>query len=421
MPSARRPARPARCDGLGLRDALGHQPRHARGRIEPGTARESPVDDRPGPLDRQRGLRDGGSEHDAPGRARPDRGLLLGEGHRAEEGAHLRAASRQKPGAAAYLAFAGQEGEHVARAFLQRLPYEKRHLRFEPLPGGGGRSRQRRSTMKPRPSEVTTGASSIAATGPASSVADVTSICRSGRNACRTSHVSARPRSAFRERSWNSSKTTQPTPASSGSLWIIRVRMPSVTTSIRVAAETSASPRIRKPIVRPTGSPSISAMRAAAARAARRRGSSITIRPAISRQQRQRHPRRLAGTRRRLQHRDTVRGHRRQQIRQHFLDRKGHLRRSTAVPSLVSERISETCTLPSADGRVDEGHRHAAAGRPCPRANSRAGGRSARCRRSSRPLAGAAMPRRGAKPAARRTCRSCRGRRSAGATGCSTA
>ena len=43
------------------------------------------------------------------------------------------------------------------------------------------------------------------------------------------------PRSALSERSWNSSKITAPMPESSGSDWIIRVRIPSVTTSIRVA------------------------------------------------------------------------------------------------------------------------------------------------------------------------------------------
>ena len=148
---------------------------------------------------------------------------------------------------------------------------------------GGGASAQRVSTGWARPWEVTTGASSIsAATGPASSVADITSTRRSGRSAPRASQASASARSASSERSWNSSSTRCETPSSEGSAWMRRVSTPSVTTSIRVAAETRASPRIRRPTVRPTGSPSVSAMRAAAARTARRRGSSITTRAAPS-------------------------------------------------------------------------------------------------------------------------------------------
>ena len=56
---------------------------------------------------------------------------------------------------------------------------------------------------------------------------------------------SASARSACRLRSWNSSRITSPTPLSSGSCWIIRVRMPSVTTSSRVFAPTQVSARIR--------------------------------------------------------------------------------------------------------------------------------------------------------------------------------
>ena len=57
-------------------------------------------------------------------------------------------------------------------------------------------------TGNARPSDVITGASfSIAATGPASSVADMTTIYRSSRNAFAISQVSARPKSAFSERS----------------------------------------------------------------------------------------------------------------------------------------------------------------------------------------------------------------------------
>ena len=52
------------------------------------------------------------------------------------------------------------------------------------------------------------------------------------------------------------------------------VNTPSVTTSIRVRFDTRLCRRTRKPTVSPTFSPSVAAMRDAAARAARRRGSS---------------------------------------------------------------------------------------------------------------------------------------------------
>ena len=42
----------------------------------------------------------------------------------------------------------------------------------------------------------------------------------------------------------NSSKITIPTPSSSGSFWMRRVRMPSVTTSTRVVGDTRLSKRI---------------------------------------------------------------------------------------------------------------------------------------------------------------------------------
>ncbi|MFD0386914.1 hypothetical protein ACFQ4K_02345 [Tistrella bauzanensis] len=70
-------------------------------------------------------------------------------------------------------------------------------------------------------------------------------IRRSGRSACLTSIASASPRSPSRLRSWISSKITAATPSSSGSPWMRRVKMPSVTTSIRVAALTRASRRTR--------------------------------------------------------------------------------------------------------------------------------------------------------------------------------
>ena len=118
------------------------------------------------------------------------------------------------------------------------------------------------------------------ATRAPSSVADITSRRRSGRSAPCASSASARPRSASSERSWNSSNSTALMPLNSGSSRIMRAKTPSVTTSMRVRAETFDSSRTRRPMTPPTLSSSVAAMRAAAARAARRRGSSTMILPA---------------------------------------------------------------------------------------------------------------------------------------------
>ena len=70
-------------------------------------------------------------------------------------------------------------------------------------------------------------------------------------------------------------------PVNSGSLCNIRVRIPSVSTSIRVEVEVFCWPRIRYPSVSPAASFRLWAIRSAAARAARRRGSNTIIRPLI--------------------------------------------------------------------------------------------------------------------------------------------
>ncbi|CAM5487556.1 hypothetical protein RLIN73S_06717 [Rhodanobacter lindaniclasticus] len=100
-------------------------------------------------------------------------------------------------------------------------------------------------TGKLRPGLLMRGASSQATTRSPSSVADISSRRRSGRRVACTSSASAAPRSPARWRSWNSSKRIAPMPASSGSAWISRVRMPSVTTSTRVVALTFDSKRMR--------------------------------------------------------------------------------------------------------------------------------------------------------------------------------
>ena len=84
------------------------------------------------------------------------------------------------------------------------------------------------------------------------------------------------PVSAWRLRSWNSSKRTIAYELSAGSCWSRRPRVPSVTTSILVLGPTFVSSLMRYPTVPPTDSPSVVAMRWAAARAASRRGSSMS-------------------------------------------------------------------------------------------------------------------------------------------------
>ena len=144
------------------------------------------------------------------------------------------------------------------------------------------RGRQCIATSNVRPAHSITGAGSdspiSAATLGASIVADMT-ITAVVRSSVRwASSNNARPKSACWLRSWNSSKMTRPYPSSSGSRWSRRVRMPSVTTSMRVALLTRRSSRVVTPTVCPTCSPNRDAIRAADARAANRRGSSMTMR-----------------------------------------------------------------------------------------------------------------------------------------------
>ncbi len=109
----------------------------------------------------------------------------------------------------------------------------------------------------------------------------MTTIRRSGRSA-RASSARASPRSAPSARSWNSSNSTAAIPSRPGSSRMVRTNTPSVTTSIRLPAAAPRSNRALRPIERPSGSPSVAAMRSAAARAARRRGSTTTRRPACA-------------------------------------------------------------------------------------------------------------------------------------------
>ena len=114
-------------------------------------------------------------------------------------------------------------------------------------PARDARGSYRTSIGYGRPGTSITGQSSRkAATGPASSVADITRSRRSSRarHACR---AKASARSAWRLRSWNSSSTIVRKPLSSGSDWSRRVRMPSVATSRRVSLPKRRSKRTCQP------------------------------------------------------------------------------------------------------------------------------------------------------------------------------
>ena len=127
--------------GLGLRDPLGHQPRHAGGWIEAGAARAAGIDDDADILDRQRGFGDRGGKDDlAAGPRRRDGGALRGEIHRPEERPDLAfggEAAFQQVFDAADLALAGQEDENAALGLLDRLRHQPRDRRLEAERGVG--------------------------------------------------------------------------------------------------------------------------------------------------------------------------------------------------------------------------------------------------------------------------------------------
>ena len=124
------------------------------------------------------------------------------------------------------------------------------------------RGRHRMSTSNCRPSQVSTGApSSRRLIRSVSAVADIVHIARSGRSVDATSMLKASPISVVRFRSWTSSKMRMLVPGSSGSFWSRRVRMPSVTTSIRAFSVITASSRVRYPTSSPRAVPESSAIR----------------------------------------------------------------------------------------------------------------------------------------------------------------
>ena len=190
---------------------------------------------------------------------------------------------------AADLRLSRQERQDVARFLFERLRDRSRGSRSDVDLALATRSQRRRPPSASRletlvlPRLRPAHCRAAARRRAASSVADITRMRRSSRTSACASRHSARPRSALRLRSWNSSKITIATPSSVASRCSQRVRIPSVTTSMRVLLLVRDSSRVRKPTVWPTASPSICAMRVATARAARRRGSSITILPLTER------------------------------------------------------------------------------------------------------------------------------------------
>ena len=228
--------------GRGLRNGHGFQPREAGVRVEPRFARQARSRPPRGCPARSRWTRPRWSPAPPAAALRRSparqRRLLRRQRQVAMQGQHvarrpvpaLRASTRLH---ARDFAPAGQEHQHVAVVLRQRLPRTRgaQVLRHASCARAGGCSMR---TGKLRPGLDRRGASSHRATRSPSSVADITSRRRSGRSCACTSSASAAPRSPARCRSWNSSKMIAPTPVSSGSSCSRRVRMPSVTTSMRV-------------------------------------------------------------------------------------------------------------------------------------------------------------------------------------------
>ncbi len=155
------------------------------------------------------------------------------------------AGSSARSSPAARRRISGVPGRNTSRLPLSCASARRMAATSRPS-SGPSPGRWRTLTGKLRPALLTRGAPpSSSATAAPSSVALITSSRRSGRSsACACTH-SARPRSACRLRSWYSSKITSPTPVSAGSACNKRVRMPSVMTSMRVAADTRLSRRVR--------------------------------------------------------------------------------------------------------------------------------------------------------------------------------
>ena len=197
-PRGVRPARPRRC----VASARSPVSVTSRDMPEPGSNRAR----RAGPpstttriaVDRQRGFGDGGGEHDLadadPARAARAARCAASPAARRNSGRSVAPAGNRGPSAASQRRISPSPGRKTSTpplGFFQRLHHQVGHggLGRRAHPCGGARS-QRVSTGKARPSDVMIGASSSsAATGAASSVADITRSRRSSRSAPRNLHA----------------------------------------------------------------------------------------------------------------------------------------------------------------------------------------------------------------------------------------
>ena len=140
------------------------------------------------------------------------------------------------------------------------------------------------------------------------------------------SSARARPRSASRERSWNSSNRTAATPSSAGSSRIMRAKTPSVTTSIRVLRPILEPRRTRRPDR--LADRLAERLRHAVRRRPRREPARLqhddlaAVDPGLV-EQHERHARGLAGAGRRDEHRVRPRAKARRQVGEHGIDGKG--------------------------------------------------------------------------------------------------
>ena len=144
---------------------------------------------------------------------------------------------------------AGQEAQDVAVVLARARAHHLRGLQLERDLGAARHvmGRDLEAARRARRRWARRRAAARAAAGPASPTSPGGADPRAGSAGSRCTAPS--PRSAFRLRSWNSSKITQPMPASAESSCSMRVRMPSVTTSMRVSRLTRVSSRVRNPTV----------------------------------------------------------------------------------------------------------------------------------------------------------------------------
>ena len=235
QPSATRPARPARWSAEACAIVDHVQPREAAVGVVARLARQAAVDHHAHAGQGHAGFGDVGRQHDAA--AAVGIGLqharLLLDRQLAVQRQHVDVGASTSPAASAAshardLALAGQEHQHVAGMLRQRLLDRAPRLRLELLVAPRGEVRDRHRIAAAR--RCSAAARRGTRPGARHRASPTSPRCAGPRASCAcTSSASARPRSAARWRSWNSSNSSAPTPSSVGSSWIMRVRMPSVT------------------------------------------------------------------------------------------------------------------------------------------------------------------------------------------------